>query len=188
MEHSPMTSPTHTFRLARMSPLYRGATIFALALALAVPAILFIARSRTMGSPQPMPAWIPGAITGLLWAVLLGSWGLMVPRRFEIDETELRIVCPLRTQRIARADITAPRPIPRDELGMLLRTGGVGGFFGSFGWHRGLRFGPLTLYITRTDGLVLVPRRSARPLLLTPDRPGEFVQVLRGNAPERQGS
>lgn len=51
---------------------------------------------------------------------------------------------------------------------------GIGGLWGGFGWlwpGRGL----VNFYVSRSDGLVLIERMSARPLLITPEM---MVQAL----------
>jgi hypothetical protein len=63
---------------------------------------------------------------------------------------------------------------------------GAGGIWGGFGWLWTKRQGLVQMYISRTEGFVWIERAGARPWLLTPEQPEEFVRALsRG---EREGS
>jgi hypothetical protein len=91
------------------------------------------------------------------------------------------IVWPARRRHIAKHDISGARVLEsrqfRSEFGWAARVG-VGGLWGGFGWAWTSRRGLLDLYVSRTDGCVLVERRSGRALLLTPERPEEFARAL----------
>lgn len=93
------------------------------------------------------------------------------------------IVWPARRRQIASRDISGVRVLEsrqfRPEFGWAARVG-VGGLWGGFGWAWTSRRGLLDLYVSRTDGCVLVERRSGRSLVLTPERPEEFVRALGG--------
>lgn len=54
------------------------------------------------------------------------------------------------------------------------------GLWGGFGWLGMSRRGFVDVYVSRTNGIVLVERRTGRDLLITPERPGEFVAALTG--------
>jgi hypothetical protein len=54
----------------------------------------------------------------------------------------------------------------------------VGGLWGTFGWLWTSRAGLVDVFVTRTDGLVLVTSREARPLLITPADPDAFVRAV----------
>ena len=60
-----------------------------------------------------------------------------------------------------------------------------GWLWGGFGllWTRPKTF---EMYVSRADGLVIVERDNGRPLLLTPERPGEFVRAVPGLFVESQ--
>src|SRR5512140_3940751 len=112
----------------------------------------------------------------------IGAWAL-APRAFEIGGGALRIVRNgwLRTA-IPLAEIRSAGEVGPEVLRGALRLFGVGGLFGSYGVFRSPALGRLRLDATRSSGLVLV--RTARGAhLLTPDRPGEFVEALLAAAP-----
>jgi hypothetical protein len=118
-----------------------------------------------------------------VFAVLVYAlvWLLGRPTGFEVDAGGLRIRWPLRSRRIAAADLAGAELLSREtfrrDFGWGLRIG-AGGLWGGFGWLY-TRKGLLELYISRTDGFVLVRRRAGRPLLLTPERPEHFAEALR---------
>ena len=171
-----MTVPTQTkdFPLAKMS---RG--IFVLT------AILFPLPFGFLLAPLFCPdagqlVW-PGLALGIIWVWV---WTWFRPSRFEVSPQGLRIVWPIRSRQIdayemLRADIVSPEDI-RDEYRWAVRIG-AGGLWGAFGllWTRR---GSTGMYVSRTDGLVLIRHRSTRPLLITPENPEGFVEALGGLA------
>lgn len=112
-----------------------------------------------------------------LYAVV---WLFFRPTRFDLDGAALRIVWPLRQRAIARGDIEGARVLTgadfRREHGYGMRIG-AGGLWGGFGL---LKTGKTTfsMWISRTDWLVVVDVRGERPLLLTPEDPERFVAAL----------
>lgn len=55
---------------------------------------------------------------------------------------------------------------------------GVGGLFGGFGYLWTTNRGMVEFYITRQDQFVLIDLRKGKSLLLSVDRPEEFVKAL----------
>ena len=126
-------------------------------------------------------------LIGVLVALLyLWAWLWMRPRHFELTEDALIIAWPTRSRRIARQDIRGARTIVakdfRAQYGLAARIG-IGGLWGGFGllWTRPQTF---DMYISRTDGLVILELSGARPLLITPERPEQFVRDLVGDRAE----
>jgi hypothetical protein len=165
------------FALAPMSRLIRGLTI----VLLAIP-VVFIAL-------PPLVPWPRGAeslfgIIGVLLVVLYAAvWLLWRPMAFEIGPRHLTLVFPLWRREILRDDIVAATALELGQFkaryGCALRVG-VGGLWGGFGWLWTSRRGFIGMYVSRTDGIVLVERRTGRDLLITPERPGDFVAALTG--------
>lgn len=92
------------------------------------------------------------------------------------------IAWPLRSRRIERTELRSARSFTtkefRRDYGFAVRIG-VGGLWGGFGllWTRPKTF---EMYVSRTDGLVIVECDNSRPLLITPERPEEFVHAVLG--------
>jgi hypothetical protein len=164
-----------TFPLAPMSALIWALTVPLLA----VPVLFAVVASRTSGGVS----WLFWVIAGLLAVTYTVVWLYARPTRFEVGPDGLLIVWPARRRRIDRRDISGARVLAsgqfRPEFGWAARVG-VGGLWGGFGWAWTSRRGLLDLYVSRTDGCVLVERRSERALLLTPKHPDEFVRALGG--------
>ena len=134
----------------------------------------------------PVGFLLPGlpsctAVGGSLALMYAGVWLLVRPSHFAVTDSELSICFPWRRRALDRRGITRARVLSaaelRSELGVAVRIG-VGGLFGGFGWLWSRRRGLVELYISRTDGLVLVERAHARALLLTPADPDAFVTAV----------
>ena len=144
------------------------------AVVLAVPVAFVLTGVGVSNGPL---SWI-----GLLIAAgCLLVWLYARPNRFEVSSQGLAIVWPLRHRLIPAREILRARPIEtwelRQEVGLGARIG-VGGLWGQFGWLWTMRGGTLITYVSRTDGLVLIERRSGWPLLITPAHRDDFVRAL----------
>jgi len=165
------------FSLAPMSGLILGLTV----VLLAIP-VVFIALSLLV--PWPRGAEALFGIIGLLLVVLYATvWLLWRPAAFEIGPHHLALVFPLRRREIPRDDIVATTALERghfrERYGWALRVG-VGGLWGGFGWLWTSRRGFVEMYVSRTDGIVLIERGRGRDLLITPEHPGDFIAALTG--------
>ena len=123
------------------------------------------------------PLWIVGLFLVGLYA---GVWAFMRPRSFVIGPRDVVLRFPARASKFRRADIIEVTALSAQQFkarfGRALRVG-VGGLWGGFGWlwtSKGL----VDFFISRTDGFVLIERRGHKPLLITPERPDEFVRAL----------
>ena len=146
-----------------------------------------------------LPVVLAGAgllMVGLVLAILyLWVWLWMRPRHFAVPDGAMVIAWPLRSRRIERTELRSARIITakefRRDYGFAVRIG-VGGLWGGFGllWTRPKTF---EMYVSRTDGLVIVERDNGRPLLISPERPEEFVRAVPGlfveirPAPDKSG-
>ena len=160
---------TRSFRLARMSPLILTLTLLFLA---APPALLV---GALFGSHQLWAAAL------LLLAIDAWVWLRFRPRRFTVQGSGLEVIWPLKCRHIPRESIVSARVIDRQELKREIGWGmrvGAGGIWGGFGWLWTKRRGVVQMYISRTDGFVWIERAGARPWLLTPEEPEEFVRAL----------
>lgn len=67
----------------------------------------------------------------------------------------------------------------RKEVGLLcLRVFGVGGFCGSYGCFWSMRLGLFKGYVTNSRTLILIKHGSNKQMLLSPERPAEFLDVV----------
>jgi hypothetical protein len=146
-------------------------------IAFTLPAGLACATIAAPATTRPMLL----AISALLATTYASVWFAWRPTRFEIDPDALRIVWPTRSRTIPRSTIGAVRVVPGDVLRREYGAGvriGAGGLWGGFGLLK-TRSKTFSMWISRTDRLVVVELRDARPLLVTPDDPERFVAALR---------
>jgi len=142
---------------------------------LPLPVILAV-----VGLRAPAPASTPLLAAATLSAVLYaGIWLFMRPSAFELDRSTLRLVWPLRSREIdlrgARVKIYDNRGL-RERIGWGMRIG-AGGLWGGFGWLW-TREGLMGLWISRVSPIVLLEPRNERPMLLTPENPEAFVELV----------
>lgn len=120
------------------------------------------------------------AVAALVVALYVWAWSWMRPRHFAVDDDAVVIVWPLRSRRIERVRLRSARLVTAGDFrrahGLSIRIG-VGGLWGGFGllWTRGKTY---DLYVSRTEGLVILERDADRPLLITPERPEAFVRSV----------
>lgn len=162
------------YALAPMNGLIRGLTGFLLLLPAA-----FVVLGALFGGPGAAVLFYTGVAMAVLY---VGVYLYSRPRCFEIDDQALTIVWPIRRRRIPRSSLRTVSTLSVDELksrfGLALRVG-VGGLWGMFGWLWTSKEGRLDVYVSRTDGWVIAEIEGHRPLLISPERPDEFVAVLR---------
>lgn len=165
--------PMNRFDLAPMTPALRIMT-----------AVLFVIPAALGGFGAMSPLWpvrVMLTTTGLFTLVLYATvWLVMRPSCFELDETELRIVWPVRTRVIARSKITGARRIASEEFrakyGLGMRVG-AGGLWGGFGLLK-TSTETFSMWISRTDEQVLVTVEGERTLMITPEDPARFVEAI----------
>jgi Bacterial PH domain len=143
------------------------------------------------GLNAPAIAHAPILLSAVLVAfVYVSVWLGWRPMRFELEGDQLRIVWPVRSRSISARAVLSARvltsPEFRREFGYGMRIG-AGGLWGGFGLLK-TRTATFSMWISRLDRMVLVELRGARPLLITPERPEEFVQAVVHAAGSHAGS
>jgi hypothetical protein len=124
-------------------------------------------------------AAILGILGGLQAFLILVGFLLFRPLGYRLTPTALvvrrwgpKVTIPLAEIREAR----------RIKLTKVLRTCGVGGFFGGWGQFstddRSNGFGNFTAYLTRNDTEVAIYRKKGEPIVLSPDQPEAFIAAL----------
>jgi hypothetical protein len=97
------------------------------------------------------------------------------PLRYELTATQFIIVRPINTIRINKADVVHIEPVTKDQLGLMVRTFGVGGLFGYFGHFAGPKTGKMVWYATRRDKLLLLVTMSGKKIVISPDEPEKLL-------------
>jgi hypothetical protein len=100
------------------------------------------------------------------------------PVRYTITPEELIIHRPLRSVHLKRRDIQRAEQVDKSMTWGSIRTFGVGGLFGYYGYFANFSLGRMTWYATRRDKTVLVTTVYKKKIILTPDEPGQFVSEL----------
>jgi hypothetical protein len=100
---------------------------------------------------------------------------LLRPNNYSVSSDKLLIHRALSNVEISRNDIYSVREIDESEVKNSVRTFGVGGFFGNFGKFWNGKLGSMTWYVTRKNNFVLVETKDQKKIILTPDKPEEFV-------------
>jgi Ca2+/Na+ antiporter len=100
---------------------------------------------------------------------------LFRPNNYSVSTDKLLIHRILGNIEIQRNNIQSVQEIDESQVKNSLRTFGVGGFFGSFGKFWNSKLGNMTWYVTRKNNFVLVETKDKKKIILTPDKPEEFV-------------
>ena len=100
---------------------------------------------------------------------------LLRPNNYSVSDDKLLIHRMINTIEIDRNNIQSVREIDESQVKNSLRTFGVGGFFGNFGKFWNGKLGKMTWYVTRKNNFVLVETKDQKKIILTPDKPKEFV-------------
>jgi hypothetical protein len=155
----------YIFSLAPMSPTIKILTIMLWVL----PFGIFLFSPEKKGT---------GIICLLILLLYVSIWIWWRPTYFRIASESLKIVFPGRKITIPREDIQLIRSISQqtftDEFGWAIRIG-VGGLWGGFGWLWTEKKGLIEFYVSRVDGLVVIERIQGKTLLITPEKPREFI-------------
>ncbi len=139
--------------------------LFLVVIAALVPGIIF----------TPEEAQFTIIFTVILVVSLLVIAFLIRPNNYSVSPDKLLIHRIIKDVEINRNNIQSVQEIDESQIKNSLRTFGVGGFFGSFGTFWNDKLGKMTWYVTRKNNFVLVETKDQKKIILTPDKPEEFV-------------
>ncbi|MCW3106086.1 MAG: hypothetical protein JWQ09_592 [Segetibacter sp.] len=100
------------------------------------------------------------------------------PIYYDITEDKLVIHRTIKDVIIKRQDIKRVEPIHKDQMKWTIRTFGVGGLFGYYGFFVNSKLGDMTWYATRRDKTVLIETVDDKKFIVTPDEPEAFIKQL----------
>ncbi len=106
---------------------------------------------------------------------------LLRPNNYSVSSDKLLIHRMIKDVEIDRNNIQSVQEIDESQVKDSIRTFGAGGFFGSFGTFWNSKLGKMTWYVTRKNNFVLVETKDQKKIILTPDKPVEFVASLSNN-------
>lgn len=164
---------TAVHRLARMDA-FMGALTYVVG---PLPLVMFFAGFY---APAPTSYALYGvtAFLALIWGSVWFYWR---PKEFVIDGTGLTIRWPLREMHVPGETISGVRTVSKaefkSEFGWYYRVG-AGGLWGAFGWLKTRKRGMVPTFVSRMSGWVLVDRDNDAPILLSPNAPARFVELL----------
>ena len=138
--------------------------------------------------PAPARALVAVAVFGLMMLALVGMFGYIAysirAARFEVSEQGLRIrgafygrAVPM--DRIVIEEARALDLSSEPGLWPTMRTNGIGLPGYSSGWFRLSSGGRALLFVTDRSRVVYIPTRDDYALMLSVDRPHDFVASLR---------
>jgi hypothetical protein len=139
--------------------------LFLVIIAALIPSIIF----------TPEDAQYTITFTVILVGILLMIAFLIRPNNYSVSSDKLLIHRMISNVEIDRNNIKSVQEIDESQVKNSLRTFGVGGFFGSFGTFWNSKLGKMTWYVTRKNNFVLVETKDQKKIILTPDKPEEFV-------------
>lgn len=129
------------------------------------------------------PSFLPENITGftvhltrwLVPVIVVGCLPFMV-LGYEITDDAIFVRRPLWKTRLERAVLTSAEVVPK-AMAKCLRTCGNGGGFSFTGWYWSKALGSFTAYVMDLERTVIL-RFGKRTVVMSPDRPDEFVNDL----------
>ena len=137
---------------------------------------IVIAVALFLTASQTTALLITGLIVLCNIVIIMFSY-LFAPQGFLIEETGITVVRKAAPVLIEIGKIENISCIERDRFMKSTRIFGNGGLFGYYGSFRNKELGSFKLYGTHRNFGVLI--EAEKNFVLTPDRPDEFVEVVR---------
>jgi len=158
------------FSLAPMAPSIMVLTVILWLLPLFFLGYFFLTGFKIIGMVSLFLFFLYGAV-----------WLLCRPRGFELVDDVMKVVFPAWARTVPLQDIRDIQQIGAGEFkkryGWAMRIG-VGGLWGGFGWLWTSKGGLVEFYVSRFDRLVMIERKEARSMLLTPSDPAGFATAV----------
>lgn len=107
-------------------------------------------------------------VLSLLFGVFIGSW-IFAPKGYTVTPDNFIINKNIGHICIKRSDIAQVRILTPNEVAGTLRTFGVGGIFGYFGWFYIPEIGSAIYYTTRHTNLILITTTNAKKIVVSPN-------------------
>ncbi|WP_443945907.1 PH domain-containing protein [Pedobacter sp. AW1-32] len=115
-------------------------------------------------------------VVGLI-SIYAGAY-IFRPVHYELTQTALLIRRPVVNVTINPQQIKRATVLDRKTMGWVMRTFGVGGLFGFYGYFTNAKFGQMTWYATRKDQVVLIETFQGKKIVVSPDNPDQFLKAL----------
>ena len=142
--------------------------------------ILLLAIMWLIPLPEK-PAWLTPALRTFP-VLLLGGCALFTVRGYEIADGWLNVRRLLWVTRIPLRTLTDAE-WRRGSFGFAWRTCGNGGLYSFTGWYHQKSLGSFRALATRTTDAVILKFSDRKPIVVTPDDPGGFVDAIKTGTP-----
>lgn len=119
-------------------------------------------------NPNEIPLWAALLIESIFLGTFLFCY-LYAPQAYIVESDKLSIIRPIGNIDLALNNFSSVRLVDKSEIRTLVRTFGVGGLFGYFGFYYSSSMGKLSLYTTQRKNLVLIEQKEGRKVILSPD-------------------
>ncbi len=120
-------------------------------------------------------------VTVLTIVLLVATYAISLgysPRAYQITEDMLVINRLFYNARYERRKIEKVEMLSNEQMGLAIRTFGVGGLFGYFGYFASKNQGSMLWYATQREKFVMIHLEGNKKIVLTPDDPIGFVSDL----------
>jgi hypothetical protein len=191
---------TRRYHLEKMDGLMLGMTVFLIIFtgALCVGPFI-IALLPFLSTPHGAEVNGDAVMAAALGSIMTGGTGIFIalllvsivlffrPRYFELSSNGLSISWWTRGDVVPRGDLCGAELMSKSEFRARFGWGyrfGAGGFLGGFGRFHTSKTN-FRLYISRVDQYVIVTTHGSLPLMITPERPEEFVETVNQLASNR---
>ena len=151
---------------ASLDSLAKGMSIAVLILFLGIGASIVYNLDST--NPTEMPLWAALLIESIFLGIYL-FWYLYAPQAYLVESDRIKIIRPIGKVDIRFNNISSIRLVDKSEIRTLIRTFGVGGLFGYYGYYYSSSLGKLILYTTQRKNLLVIEQKVGRKILLSPD-------------------
>lgn len=131
--------------------------------------LLVILGAVLFAEPNPVVSFI-------IWITILGcaAFGIY---GYHIGHKHLKIKRLGWTKKVSFSEISSAEVKPNAMKGSI-RSFGNGGLFGYVGSFRNSILGSYKAYVTKKENTVLIETTDEKRILVSPDKPDEFVEVL----------
>jgi len=149
--------------------------LYAVALSFSLGGIWFGVVHVRAGDPQ---GWIVAAVTLMIWPALL-LFPLWAPKRYRISDSAVIVHKWIGDELIPFEKITSVEILDSGEVfSGDLRAMGIGGYHGIYGTFTGGALSSFRALVTNYGPLVVLRMKREYPIVLSPERPNEFVREL----------
>lgn len=120
-------------------------------------------------------AWVTICIFPFIYFITY----LFRPLSYELNTTHLIIKRPIGKVIFQKENIVSVVKIESKMLHGVIRTFGVGGLFGYYGYYYNKTIGKMSWYATRRDRAVLITTHNNQKILVTPDDVEGFINAFK---------